>query len=95
MAIAVFKINDILNLTKIGLVIVGELIGGEVIGGDFIRLIIDQSEYLTKINSVEYIDNVLERTVQIGLRIESKLNQTDLKTVIGQTFDIVKINITE
>ena len=86
---AKFRINDTLSLRDRGYVLIGNTIEGEPSPGNvaYIRLNNDLTRSIIK--SVEYVDRIQEKIVQIGLVI-NPVGMDDYKDqLIGQIIDVL------
>lgn len=66
---ACFKIKDTFEITNRGIVLTGFIINGRIEIGDFISINVSNKRVLVRINSIEEIDNGVDKISKTGLLI--------------------------
>ena len=88
--VAQFKVTGVFNVTNRGKVLAGNIISGEINAGNFIKIKAGDEETYS-INSVEYVNNISARKVEIGLLIKTDHipELLNLEVLVGQTINIL------
>ncbi len=84
---AEFKINHIFSLSGRGEVLAGDILKGEISRGDLITIPGDSDVISVKIQSVEFLDHIVFKKVQIGLMLGNidKNVCRKLELMVGRT----------